>query len=204
MPRPMSGAMLSAIQASALYPIIFVQMQFVTGTVYMWTGSGTISWNGQTWAGVGSLGNISTIDDNSTVEAKGVTLTLSGIDSGLLADIVQEFQIGAPVLVYLGLYDVSTSPPNLISSPITSWAGRMDQPTVDVGGTTATITIACENRLIEMNVAVDRRYCQADQSIDYPGDLAFQFVAGVQEQQISWGRIPTPTTGPFAGITLSL
>lgn len=189
--------MLTAIQATVLRPAIFVQMTFATGTVYMWTGSGSISWNSHSWVGVGSFGSISTVDEGNNVEAKGVVLTLSGIDSSLLADTLQEFQSGAPVSAYLGLFDSGGS---LIADPLTTWSGRMDQPTIDVGGSTAIISIACESRLIELNVAADRRLSQADQSIDFPGDLAFQFVAGVQNAQISWGRIPSPTIGPFAGI----
>jgi len=71
------------------------------------------------------------------------------------------------------------------------FSGRMDQPTIDVTGTLATIAINCENRLVEMNVAVDRRYTDEDQQMDYPGDLGFQFVNGIQEAQIYWGRSPS-------------
>jgi len=137
---------------------------------------------------VGSLGSISTIEEGSTVEAKGVTLTLSGIDATLLTGILTEFQVGLPVLVYLGLFDSSGS---LIADPIVSWAGRMDQPTLDVDGTTATISIACENRLVDMNVAVDRRYTNEDQQLDHPGDRGFEFVNSIQEVMLYWGRSPS-------------
>ena len=47
-----------------------------------------------------------------------------------------------------------------------------------------------------MNVAVDRRYTDEDQQMDYPGDLGFQFVNGIQEAQIYWGRSPSSTEQP--------
>lgn len=187
MPRSASSAMLTALSATQLNPVIFVQMQFVTGIVYIWSGSGPFSWSGHTWLGVGTFGSISTIEEAGTVEAKGVTLTLSGIDPAMLADALQEFQTGAPVVIYLGMFDSSGG---LISSPITAWAGRMDQPTIEVGAAAATISIACENRLLEMNVAYDRRYTQDDAVIDYPGDRGFSFVNSIQEQNIAWGRLP--------------
>lgn len=37
-----------------------------------------------------------------TLEARGLTLTLSGIDTTLLPDVLGEFQTGTPVIVYLG------------------------------------------------------------------------------------------------------
>lgn len=190
MARPMSSAMLAAIQAPQLNPAIFVEAHFSTGIVYIWSGTGTVSWNSHSWIGVGSLGSVSTIDEGSDVQARGVTLSLSGIDTSLLADAIQGIQIGLPVIVYLGLFTAG-SPPSLIADPVSAWAGRMDQPTVDVGGETATISINCESRLLDMNVAIDRRYTHDDAQIDHPGDLGFQFVTSIQEMNVYWGRTPS-------------
>src|ERR1051326_3188094 len=95
--RTMSAGMLSAIQAGTIVPAIFIQAQFATGTVYIWTGTGTLSWNGHSWAGVGSLLSISAIEEGSNVEARGITIGLGAVDNALLADALQEFQVGAPV-----------------------------------------------------------------------------------------------------------
>jgi hypothetical protein len=185
----MSPAILAALQAKDLQPVIFVQITFRTATVYLWSGFGSTTWNGQIWSGLGPLLLISTPDDGATVEAKGIVITLSGLDANLLPDCLNEFQLGAPAIVYLGLYSGEV----LIDSPIISWSGRTDQPTIDVPGEDATISINCENRLIDMNVAVDRRYTQQDQQMDWPGDLGLQFVSGLQELTIYWGQVPNST-----------
>jgi hypothetical protein len=192
--RTMSADMLAALQSSQLNPALFVEMHFVSSVVYAWSGLGTISWNGHSWQGVGALGSVSTIAEGGVVEAKGLVLTLSGIDVSMLANVLQEFRVGAPVVVNLGLFD---SGGTLIASPITSWAGRMDQPTIDVGAETATISINCENRLLELNVASDKRYTNEQQIADHPLDEAFKFVAGCQQRQISWGRIPSLVHNPI-------
>ena len=145
-------------------------------------------WGGHTWTGVGSIGSVSTIEEGSTVEAKAITLTLSGLDSELLTGITDEFQVGLPVAVWLGVYDDTGA---LIADPVCAFSGRMDQPTLDVAGTTASVSINCESRLVEMNVAVDRRYTNEDQQLDFPGDRGFEFVNGIQEAQIYWGRSPS-------------
>lgn len=190
MPRSMSPAMLAAFPSPLLRPAIFVTATFVTGPVYLWTGLAPITWSGHTWLGVGSLLGISGSEDGATVAARGMSLSLSGIDASFLADAMQEFRQGLPVVVYLGLFDSSGA---LIADPLTSWAGRMDQPTVEVAAETAVITINCENRLLDMNVAVDRRYTQDDQQIDSPGDMGLQFVTGIQEINLYWGKTPTTT-----------
>jgi hypothetical protein len=188
MPRAMTAGYLAAIQSAALRPALFVEANFTSGPIYVWSGVGPIAWGEKTWTGLGSLGNVSMIEEGATVEAKGITLTLSGIDPTMLTGILDEFQVGLPAIVSLGLFDASGAP---IADPLGCFVGQMDQPTLDVTGTSATISINCESRLIEMNVAVDRRYTNEDQQRDYPGDRGFEFVNSIQEAQIYWGRTPS-------------
>jgi hypothetical protein len=188
MPRAMTADYLAAIQSAALRPALFVEANFTSGPIYVWSGVGSITWGGHTWTGLGSFGNVSMIEEGATVEAKGITLTLSGIDPTMLTGILDEFQVGLPVIVSLGLFDAAGA---LIANPVGCFVGQMDQPTLDVTGTSATISINCESRLIEMNVAVDRRYTNEDQQRDYPGDRGLEFVNSIQEAQIYWGRTPS-------------
>jgi hypothetical protein len=187
MARPMSGAMLAAIAANELQPAIFVQAQFLSGTVYLWSGYGNIVWNAQTWVGIGDLGSISAIEEGANVQARGITLSISGFDATLLADVLGEIQLGLPVIVYLGLFSGGA----LIANPIVSWAGRMDQPTVDVTGQTASLSINCENRLVEMNQGRNFRWTDDQQQLTYPGDTAFSFAQGLQNAVIVWGSNPS-------------
>ena len=186
MPRPMSQAMLAAIAANQLNPALFVTATFATGPIYVWTGYGSIAWNGQTWLGIGTFGGISVIEEGSTIEAKGIVLTFSGFDANLVANVMGEFLLSAPVAIYLGFFAGNT----LIADPVPAWVGRMDQPTVDITGLTASISINCENRLIEMNTPVNRRYTNDDQQLVAPGDLGLSFQSGIQELTIYWGMTP--------------
>ncbi|HXE04491.1 MAG TPA: hypothetical protein VN579_00785 [Bryobacteraceae bacterium] len=187
MPRNITTDQLAALQASNLLPALFVTATFRTGAIYVWTGFGSITWGGHTWLGVGTLGSVSVIEEGATVEAKGITLTLSGIDTDLLADVLNEFYLGAPAAVYLGLFSEGRT---LIGDPIPAWAGAMDQATIDVAGESAVIAINCESRLLDMNIPVYRRYTNEDQQLDYPGDKGLEFVSAIQETTIYWGRVP--------------
>lgn len=187
MPRSLSEDQLAALTSSRLLPALFVTATFRTGPIYVWTGYGSITWGGHTWLGVGTLGAVSVIEEGATVEAKGITLTLSAIDPTLLADVLTEFQLGAPVAVYLGLFSDGRT---LIGTPVCAWAGSMDQPTIDVAAESAVISINCENKLLDLNIPVYRRYTNEDQQLDYPGDRGLEFVNGIQETTIYWGRVP--------------
>ena len=200
MPRNLSSDMLTALQAPILFPAVFVAATFGTidhtthlvdtTVVYMWSGLGSVDWNGHTWIGIGSLLGFTTPEDSSNVEAKGITLTLSGLDPTLLPAALNDIILGLPVTVYLALYDSTNT---LIDTPVIAWAGRMDQPTFDVSTTEVVLAINCENRLIDMNISVERRYTTEDQQMDWPGDLGFQFVDGLQETTLFWGQYPNNT-----------
>jgi hypothetical protein len=181
----MSTAMIEALSSNVLGGVaFFVQATFLSGPVYLWTGYGPITWNGQTWQGVGTMGGISVIEEGSNVEAKGITLTLSGFDTTLLPDVLNEFALLLPVYVWFGLFNEGV----LIDNPIPCFSGLMDQPTIDIDGKTSTISINCESKLLSLDVAVDRRYSADDQQRDWPGDLGMNWVNSIQEITLLWGQ----------------
>jgi hypothetical protein len=189
MPRPMSTAMLDWLNGTVLPIGIFVEAIFLSGPVYLWSGMGSISWNGQTWTGLGAMASVSPVEEGSTVEAKGVTLTLSGFDSALLPDAMNEFALLLPVMIYL----VGFNEGEVIANPLLVFSGEMGQPSIEIPGTTASITINCESILVDLDVATDRRYTADDQQRDWPGDLGMNFVNSIQEITIYWGAAPTST-----------
>lgn len=190
MSRSMSADFLAAITSRSIRPAFFVEINFASGPEYLWTGNGTISWNGHSWLGTGSLMAISPIEEGADINARGISFSFSGIDPTILSGVLLEFQVGLPAIVYLGLFDSSSS---LIADPIISWSGKTDQPTIEMDGQTASININCENRLVEMNVAVDKRYTNEQQQRDYPGDRGLEFVNSITEVMLYWGRSPSST-----------
>ncbi len=187
MPRQASAAMLAALAAPVVRCALFVQAQFAASTLNLWSGLGNTVWNGQSWSGVYGMHEISVISEDSTVEARGITLALSGIPSDLISDVLAELRVGLPVSVWLACYDASG---NLIASPILAYAGRIDQPTIDDSGETCSVAINVENVLVDLNRSVWRRYSPDDLQIVAHGDAGFQFVPGIQEITTYWGRLP--------------
>ena len=67
------------------------------------------------------------------------------------------------------------------------WAGLMDTMEV-VDGPEPRVALSCESRLVDLERAEVRRYTDADQQAEYPGDRFFEFVPALQEAEI---RLPT-------------
>lgn len=165
---------------------LFAQLTFSGGTVYVWSGAGSVTWNGHTWSGIGGFLGLPDIGDNSSIEARGVSISLSGFDPTLLADVMSEFQLGLPMAVYIGFY-VSGS---LYATPLSAWYGNTDQPTVRIENDVATITINGENEIVDISTPADRRYTQQDQQMDWPQDTGMNFVLSLQGVTTFWLSYP--------------
>jgi hypothetical protein len=193
MPRDITTTFLNALIAPVIRPALFFQVTFANETVYFWTGTYPITWNYQEWVGLGGALTLSPVEEVATVEAKGISISLSGIDNNLLNEAVSQFQVGLPVFVYFGLFDENG---NLLPNPVNCFAGFTDQPTVDMDANTSTITMAVESRLMDMNVPIPYRYDAITQAVLYPNDMAFSFVNSIQNVQFYWGMPATSTGNP--------
>jgi hypothetical protein len=197
MSRNLTAGVITEMTAQNMRPVLFVQMKFVSGFQFFWTGYGSISWNGQTWTGVGNLGTISPLPETGDVTAQGVQLQLSGIPSSLIGFALSEVRQGAPVTIYQGFL---TSAGAVVSNPANAWSGRMDTCVIVDGADTATITINCESRLTDLKRSRERRYTSQDQTVDSPSDKGFDFVPGLQQMNLSWGGAGVPQTSPGTGV----
>lgn len=187
MPRNVTANYILALSEGYLFPVIFVEMEFASGPVYMCSASQPVYLNGNTYTGVGSFLQISTIEDGSTVQARGVTVTLSGIDPTLLPAVMNEFQVGLPATIYLGLFGGEGL--SLVNDTVVAWSGRTDQPTItQQDATTASISINLESTLMDMNVPVPYRYTNQDQQLFFPGDQGFSWVNSIQSIALYWDQ----------------
>ena len=200
MPRVMTSAMATALSAPVVRMALFADLTFADNTIHVWTGLGNVTWNGNTYQGVGAFADISEMSEDSNVEAKSVTISLSGIPSSLLNEVLLEVRVLGTCNIYLALYD---STGTLIETPILSYQGKMDEPQLVDDGKTCICKINLENVLVDLNRPVYRRYTDADQQMDLAAtvaalgmptgtvDTGFTHVAGMQEQITFWGRMPS-------------
>lgn len=184
MSRALSSAMQAVATAEVVKPLLFVEADFDSGDLNLWSGIGSLTYGGKTYVGAGNLLSISSIQENVELRANGAQVTLSGIGTPLLDKAKNEDYQGRELVIKLGALDATD---NIIASPIIVFSGFMDTMTIVDGGDTATITVSVENRLIEFERTRVRRYTDNDQRIDYPNDDGFEYVAEIQEKNIVWG-----------------
>jgi hypothetical protein len=182
--------MQSVATAELVRPIYLVDMEFSSGSIYLWSGMGDLTYNSNTYLGAGDLLSIGAIQETAELTANGATITLGGIKQSLLTLARDEPYQGRPLIIRLGAFDENG---DLIASPVILFSGFMDIMTIADSGDTSTITVTVENKLIAFQRTAVRRYTAEDQKIDHPTDKGFEFVAKIQEKEIVWGR-PSPSS----------
>lgn len=211
MARNISTDMQTAASEKVVFPIIFVEAEFDSGTTRMWSGIGDLVWNSQTWTGGGSLLSVDSIEETNELRAIGTRVRLSGIPSEFLSLALQEDYQGRTLRVYLGAFTneysfmlkedtayvlqedgsrvINATDQDVVASPVIIFSGRMDVMTINESGSTSTIEVSVENRLIDFERTRERRYTSEDQKIDYPSDKGFEFVSSIQDAEIVWGKV---------------
>jgi hypothetical protein len=190
MSRTLSTAMQAVATAEVVRPIYLVDLEFASGSIYLWSGLGDLTFNSNTYLGAGDLLAVGAVQESTDLTAAGAQITLGGIKQSLLLLARDEPYQGRPLTIRLGAFDENG---DLISSPVIMFSGFMDVMNIADSGDTSKITVTAENKLIAFQTTSVRRYTAEDQKIEHPADKGFEFVAKIQEKEIVWGR-PSPTS----------
>lgn len=181
--RDLTAAVQAALDAGTVYPVIFYEGEFSTGTLNLWSGTGTVEWDGKTWVGAGNLASVSEIQESAKVTAQGVTVSLSGMPSDIISKALAAARHGKPGRLWQGFL---TSAGAIIADPYLSFEGRLDVPEIEDSGDTCKVSIAYESRLVDLLRPRVWRYTPESQKALYPDDQFFDYVPGMQNQELQW------------------
>jgi len=189
MSRNITTAFNNAITNAVVKPIVGVELEFSDGTLRMWNGYGNLTMtaggSSKTYTGAGDMLGMSEIEESDTLSMSGVTLTLAGIKSSLIATALGANYTNRKGAIYLGLFNTSN---NVVADVYTLFKGNMDVLNISEGMETTVIQLKLESRLVTFEKAANRMYTFEDQKIDFPNDLGFEFIPDLQDKEIIWGK----------------
>lgn len=206
MSRDVTQTTLDLLDDSVIYPFFAIELLFDGAEVLrLWTGQGTLVYQGLSWFGTGNLLSIDTIEETSEIAAKGATVTLSGVPSEVLSLALSEPYQGRKAKIYFGTF----SRGNLLQedfayillqdgSKITLedrktdlteiFAGYMDQMNIEESPDGSIVTLTIENKLIDLERPRTARFTSAWQKSIYAGDKGLDFVESIQNKEVYWGK----------------
>lgn len=205
MPRELSTELETASTASRLSPVILVELLFDSGPFRVWSGWGTLLWgdaapftdgtyfdDGTTftdlvgkkaWYGIGDLGTVGAVEETTEIRAVGLELGLSGVSPEVLDIALAEDWQGREAHLYLGVLD---SQGQLDGEPTELFGGKIDRMVLSEGQI-ASVMIAVESEMIDLERAKSLRYTPEVQRGLYADDAFCDAVAAIQEVDVNWG-----------------
>jgi hypothetical protein len=203
--RDISTAIQNNLEDDVVYPFFALELEFDSGPLRLWTGVGTLVFEGVSYTGTGNLLDVSSIEETTEIAVRGATITLSGMPSEVISLALQSPYQGRVCKIYFGMFsrgylqkedggyilleDGGKIQLELQETGLTQiFSGYMDEMNIDEGPDYGTIELKVENKLIDLERARTRRYTSEYQKSVYPGDLGLDFVESLQDKKVVWGR----------------
>jgi hypothetical protein len=105
MSRDLLPNIIEALNNEVVYPFFAIEMLFDgSQTLRLWTGVGTLVYEGNSWFGTGNMLAIESVEETSEISAKGASVTLSGVPSEVLSLALSEPYQGRVANIYFGTF----------------------------------------------------------------------------------------------------
>jgi len=185
--RGAAAANVTEMNASSNMPVTFVKLEFgsANGTQYVHDSLNAITWDSQSWSGLGDLGRISRLEEGEEVSPYEAVLELSGVDDSIMVDeAVSQQYMDDPITIYLGWLNPTTHA--LVADPDLMWSGKMGQMAMVVGEVNV-IQLTCESDLIVMEKTNGALFSDSNLQSNYSGDTFFKFATQMKNLELTWG-----------------
>jgi len=188
MPRSITAGMITASVAEHLRAVLLAKLEYSSGNVNAHTGAGSLTFNGDTYTGVGTLGKVSSVEETAELQSNKLGLSIAATENAQVSRALGEHYQGRAATLFLGLLNASYQ---LISDPITLFKGRMDNQVITLGRTPG-IEVTIESIMADWERPGIRRYNAADHKIYFPQDKGLDYVEQAVEKEIYWGKPEPP------------
>ncbi|HIE5102075.1 MULTISPECIES: hypothetical protein [Proteus] len=179
--HPFSDAMVNAINEGA-YIVLAARLDLKSGVTCVHTGVGQLIIAGETYLGVGSLGEISQLKENKTTSPPQLQLKLAGFDKSLVGMVMNEQSRGREVRLMMVAIGEEGKP--LLAEIL--FVGQITSINV-VSGEENAVCVNISNRFERWSIGLPDRFTDESWSSRRQGDRIFRYVAQMAERAIYWG-----------------
>lgn len=165
---------------------VMVDIDHPDGMVYVWGGIGGLDYNGVTYKGLGTLGNITTAPRTSEIRVDNVILSLAGIEDPLLLNHITYEIRDRTATTYLAVLDDWSQVLGRIVIDHILLDYMID--VLDESGTVR-LELHGEAGFWQLTIPSRRAWSPNDQKILYPADTGLDYVPLMENKETKW----TPT-----------
>ena len=184
--RDISAPLLAALSDNTAQKFFAIDISFTqlsSQNLRLWTGDGDIEIGGNTFLGTSLLAKVYPLGETAELHAGGIKLELAGLPLATIAAVRASSFQGNPATVMIGAVNQS----NVLIGTYNLFKGFLDQMEIRDGGSTATVNISVESKLITWGQPREITLTPERQKQRFPGDTGLDFVTDIQGE-IIWGR----------------
>lgn len=198
MTRSLSAAIQTELDNHAngtpIYPCFLLYLGLDSGATYLWSGVGDLVYDSNTYQGVGAMGSIGAVAEDSKLSDVRFNVQLSAIPAESLPDFVDEVTTGNPInrpfTIHLGFMDDEGQ----LQDAMLLTAGFIDGADIsetqgDDGQRLGSIRLTMASESTRLARSDFRRMTNQSQQAIFTGDKGFEFVADTNMREIVWGSV---------------
>ncbi len=163
-----------------------LELAFTGGTERLWSGIGDLSWNSQTWTGVGELGGFDKVAESLDKQDIGITFVLNYLDDDIRNELTTTDSTGNDASLYLGKVVAST---RVASDVYELFPGFIDSVEIIDNGDSGEVRVRVASESAKLERPQSVSLTNAHQQYLFPGDQGLEF-AGRMDEPVLWGRKP--------------
>lgn len=183
MARNLESTTSSNLALGVVKPAFFVKFEFPSGSTHWWTGSDSITFNADTYIGLGNITSIEMPPESQSGAAQALNFGISGLPSGNTSLALTENYQNSPVTVWLATMANATT---ISGTPYQIFHGLVDVMEMSDDGQTAAITVKTEGFAYGVGPSEQRR-TEQDQKERHSNDQSLRYVAKLAEAEFLWG-----------------
>jgi len=173
--------------------VMFLRIAFPDSTFRVWTGgSGTVTWDSQTWTGLAQVLQVEPAAETSDGTAQQLTITMAPLtvdsagdpDEDLLVRLAGLDPRGSAVDLWIGFI---TEAGAVVADPLHVFAGFLDQRIVEDGGEQVELRFLCVSELEDGDRETRFRLSTSRSAArGFSTDKFFAHVTEVEDIEIKW------------------
>lgn len=180
--HPFSDKMIDYLSRSSVTTVTAFRLDLVSGVACGHTGVGPLVIDGETYLGVGTFGRIEEVTEQNGTSPSQLQLQLSGFETALTADFLNERCRGRSANVIL----VALDDDGQIGAADLIYSGEIASANVACGRQNA-ISVTLTNRFERWQMALPNRFNDESHQVRAPSDRFFRYVAQMADRSIYWG-----------------
>lgn len=187
--RALSPRLIEAVRSRTVCPVLLFELAHPSGPLRLWTGLGTLQWDGKAWVGAGNLVKCTPVEETTEIQVARATFVMAAPELSAEAYAAIATPVTRlPARSWKAFLDADGA----VIDAVLRWRGYADAPVInDDESGQRTVSITVDGAVYNLTKPIGTVLSDEEQQARYPGDTGLSDMKNIADQQLVW------TTGAY-------